>query len=347
MTAEVAQAPVPKPDPEFDPARLDAFLRGAIEGADGPMTIERIAGGQSNPTFFVGYPARRLVLRKQPPGELLPSAHAVDREYRVLTALAGSDVPVPRTLLFHAERDVVGTPFYVMERLEGRVFHDSSLPGVNPAERTAMYRAMAGTLASLHKVDWQAAGLADFGRPGNYFQRQVGRWARQWQLSRTHDVPEIDRLAAWLADHVPPGEASAIAHGDYRVGNLMFHPTEPKVVGVLDWELSTIGHPLADAAFSCLGWHSAPGEYGGVLGFDLEALGIPTQEDYLETYYRASGSGERVEPFHIAFALFRFAVILEGVAARAKAGNAAAEDAARVGALGVAFARRAAGLIGD
>ena len=341
----VPNAPAAPDAPEFDPARLDAFLRKALPGLSGAMRLSRISGGQSNPTFFVTFDNRRLVLRKQPPGEVLPSAHAVDREFRIMRALSETDVPVPPTLLFQPERDVIGTPFYVMERVEGRVFHDNALPGVEPEERRAMYFAMAETMAKLHTADWAGLGLADYGRPGSYFARQLGRWTKQWQLSRTREIPEVDCLIEWLPTHMAPDDETTICHGDFRFGNLMFHPTEPRVVAVLDWELSTLGHPLADAAFSCIGWHSRPEWYGGVLGLDQKALGIPTQAEYLERYDRAAGRTSGVETFHLVFSLFRFAVILEGIAARAKAGNAAAENAAQVGDLSVAFARRAVELI--
>jgi aminoglycoside phosphotransferase (APT) family kinase protein len=331
----------------FDPGRLDAFLRQAL-GVRGDMAIERISGGQSNPTFFVTYPERRLVLRKQPAGPVLPSAHAVDREYRVLRALAATEVPVPRAILFQAERDVIGTPFYIMERLDGRVFHDGGLGGAGQADRRPMYFAFAETLARLHDVDWQAVGLADFGRPGNYFARQIARWTRQWELSRFRDIPDLERLAAWLPGNIPEDDEATIVHGDYRIGNIMFHPTEPRAVGVLDWELSTLGHPLADVAFSCLAWRSTPAEYGGVLGLDLAGLGIPGQAEYLEHYYRhrRSGSGARMGTFHIAFAMFRFAVIFEGIAARARTGTAAGANAAVVGDLSLAFARHGMEVIG-
>ena len=335
-------APRPAAAPEFDPAALDAFLRGRIPGLEGSPAIERISGGQSNPTFFVTYPNRRLVLRKKPPGQTLPSAHAVDREARVLTALVGSGVPVPRVLLFHAEPDVVGTPFYVMERVEGRVYQTSDLPGAPREQRRPMVMAFAETLARLHEVDWQAAGLADFGRPGNYFARQVTRWTKQWEAARFRDIPDLTRLAEWVGANIPPDDGeTALVHGDYRLGNVMFHPEEPRIVAVLDWELSTLGHPLADLGYSVLPWRSAPEEYGGLLGLDLDALGMPTEEEYVAHYY---ASRRRPAPqltrFHIAFALFRFAVILEGIAARARAGTAAAADAAAVGELSRAYARR-------
>ncbi|GAU80491.1 phosphotransferase family protein [Bosea sp. BIWAKO-01] len=334
--------------PEFDPARLEAFLRSALPGrAAGAMALERISGGQSNPTFFLSFPeaGTRLVMRKKPPGPLLPSAHAVDREYRILKALAGSQVPVPPVLLFHAEDDIVGTPFYLMERLDGRVFHDAALPGVAPAERRQMYFAMAETLAALHRFDWQAAGLADYGKPGNYYARQLARWGRQWRETRTRDIPEIDRLIDWLSAHLDEGAETTIVHGDFRMGNLMFHPVEPRVVAVLDWELSTLGHPLSDAAFSCLPWHSGPAMYQGIMGLDREALGIPAQAEYLSRYCAAAGRKDGPGRFHLAFSLFRFAVILDGIAARARAGNAAAENAVAVGGMAESFARQAAAII--
>lgn len=343
MSAGPASAP-----PEFDPARLDAFLRSALPGrAAGKLELERISGGQSNPTFFVSYPdaGTRLVLRKKPPGPLLPSAHAVEREYRILKALAGSAVPVPPVLLLHEADDVVGTPFYLMERLEGRVFHETALPGVAPADRRAMYFAMAETLAALHGFDWQAAGLADFGKPGNYYARQLARWGRQWRETKTQDIPAIDRAIDWLGANLDETPDTTIVHGDFRMGNLMFAPAEPKVVAVLDWELSTLGHPLSDVAFSCLPWHSTPDMYAGIVGLDREALGIPTQEEYIDRYCAAAGRARGPGRFHIAFSLFRFAVILDGIAARAKTGNAAAENAVAVGAMAESFARRAASVI--
>ncbi len=332
---------------DFDPARLDAFLRAAL-GVKGEMTLRPISGGQSNPTFELRYPERRLVLRKQPSGPVLPSAHAVDREYRVLEALSRTGVPVPPVVLFHAARDVIGTPFYVMDFVDGRVFHDCALAGAEPAERRAMYLAFAETLARLHDVDWRAVGLEGFGRPGNYFARQIARWTKQWELARFRDIPDLARLAEWLPRNVPEDDETTIVHGDYRIGNIMFHPTEPRVVAVLDWELSTLGHPLADLAFSCLAWRSTPAEYGGILGLDLDALGIPTEVEYLEHYYahRRRGHGSRVGTFHLAFAMFRFAVIFEGIAARARGGTAAGANAAAVGDLSLAFARHGVALIG-
>jgi aminoglycoside phosphotransferase (APT) family kinase protein len=333
------------PTLEFDADRLRDHLRGALPGLEGPMRLTRIGGGQSNPTFFVDFDNRALVLRKQPPGELLPSAHAVDREYRILRALAGTGVPVPNALLYGDDRSIIGTPFYVMDKLEGRVLPQYALPGIPAAQRRAYYFAMAETLARLHAVDWAAAGLADYGRPGNFFQRQIARWTRQWEASRTRDDANVDRLVAWLPANIPPGDQTTIAHGDFRLGNLMFHPTEPRVIAVLDWELSTLGHPLADAAYSCVAWHTGADEFDGILGIDLAANGIPTPAEYLAHYRRSGGCSEPVTNFHLAFSLFRFAVILEGVAARAKSGTSAAADAQQVGAQAAGFARRAVALI--
>ncbi len=334
------------PELKFDTAGLEAHLRDRLPGLGGSMQLERVTGGQSNPTFFVGFDDRRLVLRKQPSGPLLASAHAVDREFRVIAALAGSAVPVPKALLFCDDKSVVGTPFYVMERLDGRVFHDCALPGCTPEERRALYRAMAETLAALHAVDPAARGLGDYGRPQGFYARQVRRWSDQWRRTRTRDDPAIERLIAWLPANIPEDPRSGIAHGDYRIGNLMFHSTEPRVVGLLDWELSTLGPPLSDLAHSCIAWHSAPDQYGGLLGFDLLALGIPSQAEYEADYTDAlERNGVAASPgmtdFHMAFALFRWSMIFEGIAARAQAGTASSTDADAVGGLAAVFAERA------
>jgi aminoglycoside phosphotransferase (APT) family kinase protein len=327
--------------PEFDAGKLDRFLRASIAGLQGPLSLERIAGGQSNPTFFVTYDTRRLVLRKQPPGELLPSAHAIDREYRVMGALKKAGVLVPTVVLYSDDRDVIGTPFYIMDRLEGRVFHDGAFPGVPRDERRLMYRSLAQALAALHNVDPASIGLSDYGKSGNYFARQIARWTRQWELSRTQEDANIKRLITWLPENIPDDDVTVVTHGDFRVGNVMFHEHEPRVIAILDWELSTLGHPLADLAHACMGWHSGPHEYGGLAGLDLAALGIPGEAEFTETYYAASHHGLRMARFHMVFALFRFAVIFEGIAARAKAGNATDANAAAVGPLAASFARHA------
>jgi aminoglycoside phosphotransferase (APT) family kinase protein len=326
--------------PDFDPARLEGYLKARLPDLEGKMSVLRIGGGQSNPTYRLKFAARDAILRKQPSGELLPSAHAVDREFRVQSALAATGVPVPRMLHLCEDRAVFGTLFYVMEALDGRVVHDCSIPGATPVERAAMYDAMNEALAALHQVDWRAVGLGEFGRPGNYFGRQIGRWTRAWHASKTREIPELDRLVAWLPAHVPEGDETTIVHGDYRLGNLMFHPREPKVIALLDWELSTLGHPLADLAYNCLLWHSTPAMRFGIEGLDLEALGIPSKDAYVARYCARTGRSDGIGPFHLAFACFRFAVILEGIAKRAEIGTAAGADAEQVGRLSVDYARR-------
>jgi aminoglycoside phosphotransferase (APT) family kinase protein len=332
---------------DFDPDRLAGYLCARLPGLRGAMAALPIAGGQSNPTFRLRFAGRDLILRKQPAGELLPSAHAVDREFRVQKALAGSGVPVPRMEHFCDDRAVIGTLFYVMEALDGRVLHDPALPGLEPAERAAIYDAMNAVLARLHQVDWQAIGLDGFGRPGSYFSRQINRWTRQWYASKTREIAEIERLIAWLPEHVPADDETTIVHGDYRLGNLMLHPREPRVIALLDWELSTLGHPLADLAYNCVLYHAAAEDYGGVLGLDLAALGIPSQQDYVARYCERTGRADGITPFHLAFSMFRFAVIFEGIAARARAGIAASADAEEVGKLSIVYAKRACALIDE
>jgi len=328
------------PAPDFEPRRLEGYLKARLPELEGPMAVLRIGGGQSNPTYRLKFAASEVILRKQPTGELLPSAHAVDREFRVQSALATTDVPVPRMLHLCEDRAVIGTLFYVMAALDGRVVHDSAIPGATPAERAAMYDAMNDVLARLHKVDWRAVGLAGFGRPGNYFDRQIARWTRAWHASKTREIPELDRLAEWLPARVPAGDETAIVHGDFRLGNLMFHAREPKVIALLDWELSTLGHPLADLAFNCLLWHSSRAMYYGIADLDHAALGIPSQDAYVARYCARTGRTEGITPFHLAFACFRFAVIFEGIAKRAQIGTAAGADAEQVGRLSVDYARR-------
>lgn len=323
---------------DFDIAALERYLTLTIEGFFGPVQIERISGGQSNPTYFVTSGSDRLVLRKKPPGPLLPSAHAIDREYRVLTALRNTGVPVPPTVLYCEDETIIGTPFYIMERLDGRVFHDTALPGVSPAERSAMYRAMAETLARLHNVDPVAIGLADYGRHDGYFARQISRWSRQWQVSRTREDSRIEALIEWLPRNIPAGDTLAIVHGDFRIGNLMFHQTEPRVIAILDWELSTLGAPLADLAHVLMAWESRPEEYGGIAGLDLPALGIPDAHTFEAIYATEAKHGTRLQPFHRAFAMFRWSLIFEGIAARARAGSAADSNAAATGQLAKIFA---------
>lgn len=326
---------------EFDREALDRYLAGVLADYSSPSQLERIAGGQSNPTYFLDA-GERFVLRKQPPGKLLPSAHAVDREFRVMGALAGTRVPVPEVLHFCEDPTVVGTPFYIMRRVEGRVFHQAALGDCSIDARRGMYLALARTLAALHDVIPGDIGLGDYGRPEGYFERQIARWTKQWQLSATEPDRNIEALIGWLPAHIPAEAATAIAHGDYRMGNVMFAPKGPAIVAVLDWELSTLGHPLADLAHCCIAWHMTPEEYGGVLGLDLAAEGLPGQSEFEDHYYAASGHGLTMDGFHMAFALFRFAVVFAGIAARARAGNAANARAAELGPLARVLARRAA-----
>jgi aminoglycoside phosphotransferase (APT) family kinase protein len=311
---------------DFDPAALELFLADHF-GERATTRLTRVAGGQSNPTYFVTYGAHRMVLRKQPNGQILRGAHAVDREYRVLAALHPTGVPVPRPIVFHPGRDVVGTPFYLMERVAGRVFPDGALSGADRSERRDLWFGLADALAMLHAIRPEEVGLGDFGRPGNYFARQISRWSRQWAESASGPIPQIDALAAWLEENQPPDDGrSALAHGDYRMGNVLFHPTEPRVVAILDWELSTLGHPLGDLGFCCMAWHTDPDEYGGLLGLDLDALGLPTEEDFVGRYMARSPRSAHLTAFHKAFALFRFAVIWVGIADRVRAGTAVGAD---------------------
>jgi len=324
-----------------DLARLEGWLRDALPGRGPGFALAPVAGGQSNPTFLLDLGEDRLVLRKQPPGDLLPSAHAIDREFRVLSALSGTDVPVPRPILWCGDRTVIGTPFYLMDRVAGRVFATADLPGVASGDRRAMLRAMAEALGRLHRVDPDTVGLGDFGRHGGYFARQIARWSRQWDASRQADNPDIDWLIATLPGAIGEDDATAISHGDYRAGNVMFAPEGTGVAAILDWELSTLGHPMADLAHLCMAWHSRPADYGGIMGLDFGALGLPERAEVEDWYGAVAGHGLRLEPAHMAFALFRFAVVFEGIAARAKAGNAAGANAAEVAHLSAVFARHA------
>jgi aminoglycoside phosphotransferase (APT) family kinase protein len=328
---------------DFDVARLEDHLRSLLGQADEAVQVRRTEGGMSNPTYYLRRGSWRAVLRKQPAGEVMRSAHAVDREFRVLTALRQSDVPVPEPLHYCADRSVLGTPFYLMQWLQGRIFLEYAVPGVTPAHRAALFDAMAGAMAAIHRLDFSALGLADYGRPGNYFARQLKRWSQQWALWRqgAADNPALDQLVAWLEARVPQSELITLCHGDLRIGNLMFHPTEPRVIGVLDWELSTLGHPLVDVAFSAQAWRMAPDENGGLLGAPLGELGIPSEEQFLESYYERAASKERMNTFHKAFAMFRASVGAASVASRGAGGNAFLPDAARIGRkLSLAYAIR-------
>ncbi len=336
----------------FDTAALQAHLQACLPGFAGPLTVEQFKGGQSNPTYKLLTPQRAYVMRTKPgpAGKLLPSAHAIEREYRVMGALGGSAVPVARMLLLCEDEAVIGRAFYVMEFMDGRVLWDQALPGLSPAARGAHYDEMNRVIAALHRVDVAAAGLADYGKPGNYFERQIGRWSKQFLASITEPIDEMHRLIEWLPAHIPaqaldPAQVSVV-HGDFRLDNLVFHPAEPRIVAVLDWELSTLGHPLADFSYHCMAWHIPPGVFRGIGGLDHAALGIPSERDYVRRYCERTG---RTDPdalmadwnFYLAYNLFRLASITQGIAKRVVDGTAASAQARASGAATPTLARMA------
>ena len=315
----------------FDAASLAAWMAENVDGYAGPLTIEQFKGGQSNPTYKLVTPTRSYVLRRKPPGALLPGAHAVDREYRVITALAASGFPVARSYGLCLDEGVIGTPFYLMEMVEGRIFWDTTFPEVPRQERAAYFDAMNATLARLHMIDPAAAGLGDFGKPGNYFARQIARWSKQYEADvEAGRVAAMDRLVDWLPAHVPADEPQPrVIHGDYRCDNMIFHPSEPRVLAVLDWELSTLGHPLADFTYHLMMYRMPPGITTGLAGADLEALNIPSEADYVAAYCRRTGrEGIPDLDFYLAFNLFRLAGIVHGIKGRLARGNASSAHAA-------------------
>ncbi len=312
----------------FDEAALVAYLRKQVPEFAGRVDFEQFEGGQSNPTFRLTAGDKRYVLRKQPPGELLPSAHQVDREFRVMQALEHTDVPVPRMVALCDDPAIIGTRFYVMEWVEGRVFTETRLPSLTPAERTAIYLDLARVLAALHRVDPAAVGLASFGRPGNYYERQIGRWSKQYLASRTEQIDAMDQLMEWLPKNIPEEGRSVIAHGDYRLGNTLIHPTEPRIVAVLDWELSTLGDGLADLGYLCQDYHGESYNDVGLAGADLAALGIPDEATLVAEYCRHAGIGEIENwPFYLIYNMFRSAAIIQGVYKRGLDGNASSDTA--------------------
>ncbi|MGF6774609.1 aminoglycoside phosphotransferase (APT) family kinase protein [Paraburkholderia sp. GAS199] len=311
-----------------DTEALAAWLGRHVEGFSGPLTLEQFAGGQSNPTFKLTTPSRAYVMRAKPgpAAKLLPSAHAIEREYRVMRALADSEVPVATMLALCEDESVIGRAFYVMEFVEGRVLWDQSLPGMSSAERGAIYDEMNRVIAALHSVDVAKAGLADYGKPGNYFTRQIGRWSKQYLASETESIEAMHRLIDWLPQHLPDetGSRVSVVHGDYRLDNLIFHPTEPRVLAVLDWELSTLGDPLADFAYHCMAWHVDPTQFRGIAGLDWAALGIPDEAQYVERYSKRTGFDIQGDwNFYLAYNMFRIAAILQGIMKRVVDGTAA------------------------
>ena len=318
----------------IDEAALARYLARHVPEAVPIHGVSQFAAGQSNPTYLIEGERRRFVLRKKPPGTLLPKAHLVEREYRILAALAETDVPVPRVHHLCEDTAIIGTAFYVMDHVEGAVDQDPAWPALSPDGRRAAYASMADVLVRLHRVDWRGLGLDDYGREGNYIARQIRRWTGQYEASRSGEIAEMDRLIAWLPDHIPEDDETTIVHGDYRPGNLIVHPHEPRIAAVLDWELSTLGHPLSDLAHNCLAFSIPRGASAlpGLGGADIEALGVPAEDAYRDAYCARAGRGPITDwRFYLAFAFFRMAAICQGVYARGLKGNASAPNAHEYG----------------
>lgn len=333
---------------DFDTDTLAAYLSQHVADFRGPVRAEKFAGGQSNPTFLISAASGKYVLRRKPPGELLKSAHAVDREFRVMSALANTDVPVAKTYHLCEDDSVIGSMFYLMEFIAGRVLWNPALPDETNASRAAIYTEMNRVLAALHSIDINAVGLGDYGKPGNYFERQVGRWSKQYLASQTEAIPEMEQLLTWLPANMPVDDGRvALTHGDFRLDNMMFHPTEPKVLALVDWELSTLGHPFADLAYQCMQLRMAHNStMPGLGGIDRSALGIPTEEAYVQEYCARMGLADIPHwNFYLIFSFFRFAAILQGVKKRALEGNASSDKAMQMGALVTPLARMACDLL--
>ncbi len=317
----------------FDVESLARYLQAHVDGFSGTLEVRQFRGGQSNPTYHLAAGGREYVLRRKPPGKLLKSAHAVDREYRVISALQDTPVPVARTYCLCEDDGVIGTAFYVMDCVRGRIFWDPALPELDNKQRGALFDEMNRVIAEIHKVDYEAVGLGDYGRTGNYFERQIARWVKQYRASETETIESMEALMDWLPGNIPPGDETSIVHGDFRLDNVIFHPTEPRIVAVLDWELSTLGHPLADIAFHCMWWHT-PNSIRGLAGMDLAGLGIPDEQSYLRKYCERVGRDpvdDRTWGFCMAFNFFRGAAIMQGIMGRVKDGTAASKQAEKMG----------------
>ena len=320
---------------KFDLGALQEYLRQHVDGYSGELAIEQFKGGQSNPTFKLTAGGQRYVLRTKPgpAAKLLMSAHAIDREFKVMDALNKAGFPAAKQYTLCTDESVIGRAFYVMEFVDGRVLWDQSMPGMSNAERAAHYDEMNRVIAQLHTIDYAAIGLADFGKPGNYFGRQIDRWTKQYKASETEKIDAMDDLIAWLPKNIPPGDETSIVHGDYRLDNMIFHPTEPRVLALLDWELSTLGHPLADFSYHCMSWHIPPGQFRGIGGLDYKALGIPSEEEYIAKYCARTGKTIRKEDFsfYLAYNMFRMAGILQGIMKRYVDGTASSAQALKSG----------------
>ena len=315
-----------------DTARLQAWLDANVRGYAGVPQLERFSGGQSNPTYKLTSDSGTYVLRRKPAGTLLASAHAVDREFRVMRTLDGTAVPVARVLALCEDDAVIGSAFYIMEYVDGRILWDTTLPGCTPDERVAMFDSMNATIAALHSVDYGAAGLEGFGRPDNYLARQIGRWSKQYRASETRPIAAMDRLIDWLPARMPGRDGTAVVHGDYRMDNVIFHPTEPRVIAVLDWELSTLGDPVVDFAYHAMAWRLPPALFRGLAGVDFAGLGIPPESEYVARYFERTGQAPVADwDYYIVYSMFRIAAILQGVMKRALQGNASSAQALEVG----------------
>ncbi|MDO8702359.1 MAG: phosphotransferase family protein [Undibacterium sp.] len=324
---------------QFNVGALADYMRQHVEGFDakhaGDLKVEQFKGGQSNPTFKLSAGGQSFVMRAKPGpvAKLLPSAHAIEREFKVMNALNKAGFPAAKQYALCTDEDVIGRAFFIMEFVDGRVLWDQSLPGMTPTQRAEIYDEMNRVIAQLHTIDYAAIGLADYGKPGNYFARQIDRWTKQYRASETEKIEAMDNLIAWLPDHIPAGEDTSIVHGDYRLDNMMFHPTEPRILALLDWELSTLGHPLADFSYHCMTWHVTPGQFRGIAGLDHKALGIPSEKDYIVKYCERTGKTIRDEDFnfYLAYNLFRMAGILQGIMKRYVDGTASSAQAKKSG----------------